>query len=149
MNKPDTSHDPTADRQLADFTDAVLNGKEVEKSVEDAELAELQDTVRHIQAAVKAARPDQETSARIRKHLLVEWKNSHISRTFFWQQPRLILVAAVAVIALAAASLLLNSGSEQLTGAAANTPSLIPLFLSSLVILGLIIYWLIRRSRRH
>jgi hypothetical protein len=149
MNNPDTSNEQNLDNQLADFADKISDGLETQDAMTETELVELQDTIRQVQFAVKAARPDRATADRIHKQLLKEWKKDHPAWTLFGQQPRLILTTSlVIVITLFAASQWLDPGEGQIVGTATEIPGSALLFFGIVLALIFVIYWNIRNSKR-
>jgi hypothetical protein len=143
-SSPHNRKETELDTRLAQFADLVINGKVVQRSadghllpgeghktencMDEASMAELEETILRLNAAVKAARPDSASSARIAAGVMAARRKPAPLRSGGWLQnlrrgSGLQAAAAFAVLTLLlAAGLLLQSGEGSLTGAAVDLP---------------------------
>lgn len=116
------------DDRLAEITDRLLNNEEVgvESTWTDSDINELENTIRRLKSAARAARPDSAAEGRIRAHLVSEWKHS-ARPGWNWTWPRLVTAGASGAFIFAGVAGLLSTkdpggltGSSGLTGAVGN-----------------------------
>jgi hypothetical protein len=140
------------DEELADFTDALLEGREPRCEMED--LSSLERTVLLLARVLRPEAPPADLQKRVRKRTLTEWERLHRSdqlpRNRWWPRsfPRLALGFALALILIVVGVFLLGPVEDVgLTATASGDWGLAVLILGVLGILALGILWL-RHLRR-
>jgi hypothetical protein len=146
MAHPTTPTDQQLDQQLADYTDQVLTGRQPTEKTGGSELESLQETVLLLNTAVRAARPDPTTAARMRKNVLSHWKRPTPAWQFpaTWSRPAMVL-AGLGALLLVAIALLLSTSGDQITGSAEGST----LFSALLIIAGLVLIFVLLRKYHH
>jgi hypothetical protein len=163
-----TPYPDDQDDQLAEFTDRVLRGEEVEMTLAEQshELHDFQQTVLRF-ARPLAGRPSQAMSQRIQANLAAEWRrqNATAQPEPFWlqgwrkvtrqqsgwqsahQRQRVVSLAlAVAVMALILLSApFISPNGESLLSAARGSAALAITLVILSIALGSLVWWFIRR----
>jgi hypothetical protein len=153
MDNPAMPDEKNLDEKITDFTDQILGaGKEtvMNTSEMDDELIRLQKAILQMKAAVDAARPDQDTSERIRRNVLKATQPSFSSRlksfALQWKIPAVALTGASLLLVLIASLMIYSPESgNQLTGAAENAPGWLPFIILTGIIVIAIITWFNRQ----
>jgi len=153
MNKFSKPLDQELDEQLSKFADQVLSSNEneaivQEEDIEQGELAELQRTVLRLKAAVKTARTNDVTNARIRNRLLTEWKKTRQAKLqtpkrFFWNWslPRVALAGGFIVLIISGVMALLTPSAVPLVGTASGSQAWSPLFILAGIVVIVLLLW--------
>jgi hypothetical protein len=146
------------DERLADFTDRLLAGENLDQPAavdSDGELEALQTTVRRARSALHVEGPDAELRNRIRARLAAEWQRSGPSArgdAGGWRSARgrsrvfVLRFAGLAALLAILAGVLAPRIGVVLPGAAKDTQGVLVGIGALLVILSLIVLWLSRKS---
>jgi hypothetical protein len=156
MNKSSKTQEQRLDDLLSEFTDQVLSdktGEDMQETMAQDELGELQKTVLRMKAAAQKGRQSDNADVRIRNRLLMEWKKAKREeipspRRFNWNWtfPRLALVGGfVALIIFGTVTLLTTPSTTSLTATSGGSQSWSPLFI--IVGIAIIIYFFWRNRR--
>ena len=145
MNK--LSQEQQLDDLLSEFTDQVLSDKNeanVQETMAQGELAELQKTVLRLKGAAQKARTNENAEVRIRSRLLMEWKKTRRPApkrlTWNWTFPRLALAGGFAALILFSAVTLLTPSTTPLTGASDGSLTS-PLFILAGIVIIAYFLW--------
>jgi len=151
MNKPFNLQEQQLDDQLSEFTDQVLSNKSEEDMQEimaQGELAELQKAVLLMKSATKKARTSGDADARIRKRLIMEWKNIRQAErpapkrfTWNWNMPRRALAGGFAVLILISVVTLLTPTEAPLTATSGGSQTWSPFVILAGIIIIVFILW--------
>lgn len=146
-NVPDTNHtslppestDTRAqqlDNQLADLTDALLNGQSINPSTVDPELSELLKMSRQLKSLIADdTGPSAMFRARLTQKLAEEWDRERFRRRANWPQIiRLSALAAALILVMGTALVLLNN--PNLNGFTGSQPT--SLFFGALGTIGIV-----------
>ena len=153
MNKFSKPLDQELDEQLSKFADQVLSSNEneavvQEEDIEQGELAELQRTVLRLKVAVKTARTNDVTNARIRTRLLAEWKKTRQAELqtpkrfiWNWSLPRVALAGGFIVLIISSVIALLTPSAVPLVGTANGSQTWSPLFILAGIVIIVLLLW--------
>jgi len=153
MQDNNLDNESRLDEELAQFADQALeNNKELEMnhSNQDNNLARLQKTIIDLKTAVKSAQPDENTSMRIRKNLLIAARKERLSvnnMPIARKIPNLAIAGGLALFVLI--GLLLTPFPEirtSLPGSAQETANWLPLAIITGAFLIALIAWLKRQK---
>jgi len=155
MNKFSKPQEQQLDDLLSEFADRVMSGENetnMQETIAQGELAELQKTVLRMKAAAQKARTTDNADVRIRNRLLMEWKKAREAerpapKRFIWNWtfPRLALAGGLAVLIIFSAVTLLTPSAAPLTATSSGSQPWSPLF----IIAGLVIIALLLWHNRH
>jgi hypothetical protein len=147
--------DQQLDDQLSKFTDQVLsdeNETNAQETMNQDELAELKKNVLRMKAAVQTARISNASDARIREHLLTEWKKTRKAEqqtpkrfVWHWTLPRIALVGGLAILIIFSATTLFTPTPPPLMGTANESQGGSPL----LILAGIVVIVLLLWHNRH
>jgi hypothetical protein len=148
--------DQKLDDLLSKFTNQVLSDEKDKANMQETtnsdELAELQKTVLRMKAAVQTARLSHASEARIRAHLLTEWKKTRRVEqqtpkrlVWNWTLPRIALVGGFAILIIFSAITLSTPTPSPLMGTANGPQSGSPL----LILAGIVVIVLLLWHNRH
>ena len=128
------------DDELAAFTDGILAGEDVPTP---AGLEELAQVVRQLNALIAPAeQPSPAFRERVTQRLNREWTLQYQRRTRFRYSRRLVQMAALVAVILAALIVLsFDSENKSVQGTALGSPSGIAVIIVVLVVIGGAILW--------
>ncbi len=152
MNKFAEAHEKNLDELLSEFTDQVLSDKnetDMQKTMAQHELAELQKTVIRMKAAAQKARASDNADVRIRNRLMMEWKKTRQAErpapkqrfTWSWTFPRLALAGGLVVLILISTVTLVTPSTVPLTATSDGSQTWSPLFILAGIIVIVLIFW--------
>lgn len=151
MNDFQKSQAQQLDDRLSEFTDRVLSDKNeanMQETMAQDELAELQKTVLRMKAAAKKARESDNAEVRIRSRLLLEWNKARQAERaspkrfkWNWTFPRLALVGGFAVLILISVVTLLNPLTAPLTATTDGSQPWSPFFILAGVVIIAYLLW--------
>jgi hypothetical protein len=147
--------DQQLDDQLSKYTDQVLsdeNEANAQEAMNQDELVELKKNVLRMKTAVQTARLSNASEARIRAHLLTEWKKTRkveqqTPKRFVWNWtlPRIALVGGFAILIIFSAITLSTPTPSPLMGTANGSQGGSPL----LILAGIVVIVLLLWHNRH